>query len=189
MFGATRNLGCGIAVGHSTLYPNPLLVGSASAINLSQATAGFHSLLTRNRAFSNGLALDAHCTRSKNIDNTDNMADKPGLTAGGNVGNHDLFNFRSNRHLGLSDTPHRSVATVSYQLPFGLSRKFDSTSRVFRAIATNVNTNAADGLKPGMAGSDTFGAIGTATFNPRQTMLRAIIRFWSHAAGVRMEGK
>lgn len=43
--------------------------------------------------------------------------------------------------------------------------------------ATNVNTNQVNGLKPGMAGSDTFGTIGVATFNPRQLMLRAIIRF------------
>jgi hypothetical protein len=43
--------------------------------------------------------------------------------------------------------------------------------------ATNVNTTAARGLTPGMASSDTFGAIGTGTFNPRQMMLRGTIRF------------
>ena len=43
--------------------------------------------------------------------------------------------------------------------------------------ATNVAANAAKGLAPGMGGSDTFGTIGTANFNPRQVMLRVVIRF------------
>jgi hypothetical protein len=42
---------------------------------------------------------------------------------------------------------------------------------------TNVNTNAATGLAPGMGTSDTFGTVGVETFNPRQMMLRALIRF------------
>jgi hypothetical protein len=318
----------------NTLFPYPFLVGSAAAINLSQATADFHSMQLRiNRAFSNGMMLDAHYTWSKNIDNTDNMADNQGFNAAGNVGNHDLFNFNNNRHLGLSDIPSRFVATLLYQLPFGAGKPMDSSNRVVRALvggwqtsatiiaqqgtpipisgltdgavlarpdriagapievpkelqrwydgqtsvrlpngrlvtpqrntflkyysgafegrtvttpsgrivvdqfwygsgapvyndirtpgrfnidmgvrrvfrvkeglnveigadamnllnstqlsggyngglgATNVSTNPANGLKPGMAGSDTFGTIGTATFNPRQMMLRAIIRF------------
>jgi hypothetical protein len=318
----------------NTLYPYPLLVGSAAAINLSKATADFHSMQLRaSRSLSKGLMLDAHYTWSKNIDNTDNMADNQGFNAGGNVGNHDLYNFAKNRHLGLSDVPHRFVATVLYELPFGEGKPLDSSSRVFRAIAggwqtsytliaqagtpiaisgatdgavlarpdrtagvaievpkelqrwydgnttvtlpdgrqvkpskntflkyysgafqgrvvttpngstvidrfwwgygapvyddirtpgrfnidlglrriirvregldleigadatnllnsiqlrgghngalgsTNVSTSAAKGLKPGMAGSDTYGTIGTATFDPRQIMMRAILRF------------
>jgi hypothetical protein len=318
----------------NTLFPYPLLIGSAAAINQSRATADYHSLQIRlNRAFSKGLLLDTHYTWSKNIDNTDNMADNQGFNAAGNVGNHDLFNFRNNRHLGLSDIPHRFVATVLYELPFGAGKPLDSGNRVVRAIiggwqtsgtviaqqgtpipiagltdgavlarpdrlagvpvevpkelqrwydgrtsvtlpngrvvtplrntflryysgafqgrvvntgggrtvvdqfwygtgaavyndirtpgrfnidmslrrvfqvregirleiaadamnlanstqlsggyngnlgATNVATNAANGLKPGMAGSATYGAIGTATFNPRQMMMRAIVRF------------
>jgi hypothetical protein len=43
--------------------------------------------------------------------------------------------------------------------------------------STNVATTPAKGLVPGMGGSDTFGTIGTGTFNPRQMMLRGIIRF------------
>jgi hypothetical protein len=318
----------------NTLYPYPLLVGSAAAIDRSDATADFHSMQLRvTRSFSRGLMMDAHYTWSKEIDNTDNMADNQGFNASGNVGNHDLYNFSNNRHLGLSDIPNRFVATVLYELPFGEGKPMDSQNRVFRAIAsgwqtsgtfiaqsgtpvpisgatdgavlgrpdrvsgaaievpqelqrwydgktsvtlpngrvitpskntflkyysgafqgrvvstpngqtvidrfwwgsgapvyndirtpgrfnidmglrrtiriregldleigadamnllnhtqlngaysgglgsTNVSTNAAKGLKPGMAGSDTFGTIGTRTFNPRQMMLRGIIRF------------
>jgi hypothetical protein len=327
-------LGARTIARENTLFPYPFLIGSAAAINLSRATADYHSMQLRvSRAFSKGLLLDAHYTWSKNIDNTDNMADNQGFNPAGNVGNHDLFNFKNNRHLGLSDIPHRFVSTVLYELPFGTGKPVDSPNRVFRAIAggwqtsatfiaqrgtpipitglsdgavlarpdrlpgvaievpkelqrwyngqtsvtlpngrvvtpqrntflkyysgafegrvvttpsgrivvdqfwygsgapvyhdirtpgrfnidmglrrvfrireglnleigadamnvlnstqlsggyngglgaTNVATNAANGLKPGMAGSDTFGTIGAATFNPRQMMLRGIIRF------------
>jgi hypothetical protein len=127
----------------NTLYPYPLLVGSAAAINLSRATADFHSMQIRvNRAFSKGLMLNAHYTWSKNIDNTDNMADNQGFNAGGTVGNNDLYNFNNNRHLGMSDIPHRFVATVLYELPLGAGKPLDSQNRVFRAIAGGWQTSA-----------------------------------------------
>jgi hypothetical protein len=43
--------------------------------------------------------------------------------------------------------------------------------------ATNVTANPSRGLAVGMGSSDTFGTIGNGTFNPRQMMLRGIIRF------------
>jgi hypothetical protein len=42
---------------------------------------------------------------------------------------------------------------------------------------TNLTTNAATGLLPGMPASATFGTIGNATFDPRQITLNARIRF------------
>ena len=42
---------------------------------------------------------------------------------------------------------------------------------------TNVTTNAAKGLKPGMGSSDTYGTIGLATFDPRQVTMHVRIRF------------
>jgi len=42
---------------------------------------------------------------------------------------------------------------------------------------TNLNTNAARGLKPGMGSSDTFGTIGLGTFDPRQITFRLMVRF------------
>jgi len=43
--------------------------------------------------------------------------------------------------------------------------------------STNVVTNAAKGLLPGMGTSDTFGTIGVGTFDPRQIVLRLQFRF------------
>ncbi len=42
---------------------------------------------------------------------------------------------------------------------------------------TNVTTNAAKGLVPGMGSSDTFGTMGLGTFDPRQVTLHARFRF------------
>lgn len=127
----------------SSLYPYPLLVGSAAAINRSDATADYHALQLRlTRAFANGLMFDAHYTWSKEIDNTDNMADNQGFNAGGTVGNHDILNLKNNRHLGMSDIPHRFVLTALYELPFGQGKPFDAENRVFRAIASGWQTSA-----------------------------------------------
>jgi len=118
-----------------TLYPYPLLVGSAAAIDLSKATADYHSMQLRAmRSFSKGLMLDAHYTWSKELDNTDNMADNQGFNAGGTVGNNDITNLRNNRHLGMSDVPHRFVATILYDLPFGTGKAIQPQNRVLRAI-------------------------------------------------------
>jgi trimeric autotransporter adhesin len=42
---------------------------------------------------------------------------------------------------------------------------------------TNLQTNAALGLVPGMGSANNFGTRGMATFNPRQLQLRAAVRF------------
>jgi hypothetical protein len=42
---------------------------------------------------------------------------------------------------------------------------------------TNLATNDARGLKPGMGSSDTFGTIGVGTFDPRQVTFRLMLRF------------
>jgi hypothetical protein len=42
---------------------------------------------------------------------------------------------------------------------------------------TNLQTNAARGLVPGMGSSDTFGTIGVGTFDPRQVVLNLKFRF------------
>ena len=74
-----------------------------------------------------------HYTWSKNIDNIDNMADNQGFHAGGTVGNHDLYSFRNNRHLRMSEIPHRFVATLLYQTPFS-RRGSAAGNRFVRAI-------------------------------------------------------
>ena len=42
---------------------------------------------------------------------------------------------------------------------------------------TTTTANAALGLVPGMGNSTTYGTRGMATYNPRQMMLRATLRF------------
>jgi trimeric autotransporter adhesin len=42
---------------------------------------------------------------------------------------------------------------------------------------TNLTTNAARGLKPGMGTSDTFGTVGVGAFDPRQITFRLMLRF------------
>jgi hypothetical protein len=123
----------------NTLFPFPFL--SPGGINMSRATANFQSMQLRlNKAMSHGLMFDAHYTWSKNIDNTDNMADNQNFNAGGNVGNHDLFNLDNNRHLGMSDIPHRFVATLLYQTPFSGSGS-SSANRFVRAIVGGWQTS------------------------------------------------
>jgi hypothetical protein len=98
--------------------------------------------LRASRNLSNGLMFDTHYTWSKNIDNTDNMADNQGFNAGGTVGNNHLSDFSKNRHLGMSDVPHRFVATVLYELPFGQGKPLNPANAVFRAIAGGWQTSS-----------------------------------------------
>lgn len=135
----------------NTLFPYPLLIGSAAAINQSRATSDYQSLQLRvNHAFANGFLLDAHYTWSKEIDNTDNMEDNQGFNSGGTAGNPDLLNLKNNRHLGFSDVPHRFVASFLYDLPFGQGKVLEVSNPVLKAIASNWQTGGAIVLQSGM---------------------------------------
>jgi hypothetical protein len=135
----------------NTLYPYPLLVGSAAAINQSRATSDYQSLQLRvNHAFANGFMFDAHYTWSKEIDNTDNVEDNQGFNAGGTFGNPDILNLRNNRHLGFSDIPHRFVATFLYDLPFGAGKAVELQNSVLKAIASGWQTGGSVILQSGM---------------------------------------
>ena len=121
----------------NTLFPYPLLVGSNAAVNLSQATAGYHAMILRiNRRYANGTMLDATYTWSKEIDNTDTVEDNQNFNAGASArgGNHSLYNFDLNRRLGYSDIPHRLVATFLYELPFGKGKPIGASNRVVSAV-------------------------------------------------------
>lgn len=118
-----------------TQYPYPLLVGSSAGISMSKATADYHSLQLRvDHPFANGFMLSGHYTWSKEIDNTDNMADNQGFNAGGTASNPDVTNLKNNRHIGLSDIPHRFVGMALYQLPFGKGKPLELQNRYLRAI-------------------------------------------------------
>jgi len=120
----------------NTLYPYPLL--NATQISRSKAWADYNSLQARlSHSFSQGYQLDFNYTWSKEIDNTDNMADNQGQNAGGTVSSSvlDLRNYENNVRLGVGDVPHRFTATFMAELPFGSGKPIDVDSSVFRAIA------------------------------------------------------
>jgi len=69
--------------------------------------------------------FDASYTWSKGIDSSDNHGDdNQGFNAGGTARNYSLLDPKLNRHLALSDLPHRFVASYLYELPFGEGKKF-----------------------------------------------------------------
>jgi hypothetical protein len=120
----------------NTYFPYPLLVGSNAAVNSSNATADYHSLQVRvNRRFSGGFTMDGHYTWSKNIDSTDTgIEDGQGFNAGGNARNYALYDPAANRRLGLSDVPHRIVATFFYELPFGKGKALAVPNDAIRSV-------------------------------------------------------
>ena len=113
----------------NTLFPYPLLIGPNSAINSSGATSDYHSMqLHVSRRLINGLMFDASYTWSKGIDSSDNHGDdNQNFNAGGTARNYSLLDPKLNRHLSLSDIPHRFVASYLYELPFGEGKKFGTT--------------------------------------------------------------
>ena len=77
-------LGAATIARQNTLFPYPLLIGSNAAVDRSGATADYHAMVLRvSRRFSGGVMMDATCTWSKEIDNTDNMEDNQNFNAGG----------------------------------------------------------------------------------------------------------
>jgi len=122
----------------NTLYPYPLF--GPTQRSMTVASADYNSLQLRlSHAFSKGYFLDVNYTWSKELDNTDNMADNQGQNAGfQSVGSGllDLKNWRNNRRIGLGDIPHRLAATFMADLPFGNGKAVDADNPVFRAIAS-----------------------------------------------------
>jgi hypothetical protein len=110
----------------NTLFPYPLLIGPNSAINSSDATSDYHSMqINVSRRISDGLMFGASYTWSKSIDSSDNHGeDNQNLNASGTARNYSLLDPKVNRHLALSDLPHRFVASYLYELPFGEGKKF-----------------------------------------------------------------
>ena len=75
--------------------------------------------------FDPSFTSSAYCSWSKGIDSSDNHGDdNQGFNAGGNARNYSLLDPKLNRHLSLSDLPHRFVASYLYELPFGEGKKF-----------------------------------------------------------------
>ena len=115
----------------------PLFAGTSSSYSFGWSN--YHSFTAQiKHAYSSGLNLDVHYTWSKALDYTG--AESANSEASGGVGfdsgSRDLRNLRNNYHLSYGDIPHRFVATVVYDLPFGGGKRISlNNSRVFNWIA------------------------------------------------------
>ena len=133
LLGFTGELGGKTLTQQYAYYKYPLL--GPLQMTLSQAWADYNALQVRfMHTFSHGLLMDLNYTRSKEIDNTDNMEDNQGYNSGGTAAAPDLTNFANNRRIGFSDIPNRLVGTFLYDTPFGTGKSLEIQNRVLRAL-------------------------------------------------------
>jgi hypothetical protein len=130
--------------------PYPLLWGAS--LDGSRGYASYNSLQARiTHAFSSGLNLSANYTWSKELDYvTTPIEDGQGVNAGGTIGTPDLINNRLNRNYGLADVPHRFVATVVYNSPFGKNGKHALENPVARFALGDWSLGSVVSLQGGM---------------------------------------
>jgi trimeric autotransporter adhesin len=114
-------------------YPFFPGTGLASTIGYSD----YHSLqLVVTKAYSSGIQLNANYVWSKALAFAGSEAQANGFADGaGYSSNLDLLNLANNRSLASTDVPHRLVATVVYDLPFGAGKRFGSKSGFVNALA------------------------------------------------------
>jgi hypothetical protein len=97
---------------------------SGSALNIANSI--YHAVQFQyEKRFSKGLAILAHYTISKLIDDS-SFSDGNVGWLGGVTDVQNPFNLRLERALSAQDVPQRFVFTVSYQLPFGKGRPLGS---------------------------------------------------------------
>jgi trimeric autotransporter adhesin len=128
-------LGAATITRQTTLFPYPLLV--PGIVNSSDASADYHAMQLRvGRRFSHGMMLDATYTWSKNLEDTNTgIEDGQGFNAGGTATAWDINNRENNRMLGLSDVPHRFVATFLYNVPLSAKGSSSTPMRLLRIVA------------------------------------------------------
>jgi hypothetical protein len=132
-------LGASTIARQNTYFPYPLLIGSGAAVNSTHASADFYSFQLRlGRRFANGMMMDANYTYSRNMEDTDTgIEDGQGFNAGGTARNYDLYNEKNNRTLGLTDVPHRLVATFLYAVPIKAPGTRFTPGNVLKAFAAD----------------------------------------------------
>ncbi len=133
-----------------TVIPYPLFTG-----NLIGTMTGFSTynalMVSLQRSYSSGLLFAAHYTWSKSIDlsvpelQNNNNAENGGF-ANGNI---DRRNYKNSYNLSTNDIPHRFVATVVYNLPFGKGRKYDLGNKFANALAGGWNIGTVLSLQSG----------------------------------------
>lgn len=110
--------------------------GGASGLD-SWGDSIYHAgTLKIERRFTQGLSVLTSYTFSKLIDNNIGNGLNGGFTDGGNDGVQDWDNLRAERSISSLDLPHRLVASVIYELPFG-----KSGNRFYRAIVGGFQIN------------------------------------------------
>ena len=83
--------------------------------------------------------LDATYTWSRNMEDTNTgIEDGQGFNAGGTATNWDINNRENNRMIGLSDVPHRLVATFLYQVPLSIKGQASAPMRIVKAVAARL---------------------------------------------------
>jgi len=118
-----------------SVFPYPLLTG-----NLVGTMVGFSTynafMASIQRSYSNGLLFNVHYTFSKSIEmsNPELQNNNFGKNGGFNAGNTDRRNYKNSYNLSSNDIPHRMVATVVYQLPFGKGKQFDVQNKFVNAF-------------------------------------------------------
>src|SRR5260370_34093682 len=137
-----------------TMLPYPLLYGSGAGVDESNGFAGYNSLNARlSHSFASGLHLEFNYTWSKGLDYTstaieDGQGVNSGCTFGGSQA--DLINSNNNKHYGFSDQPHRFVAVMTYESPFGRGKHFALGNRFGRAVAGDWNIGTVITAQSGM---------------------------------------
>jgi hypothetical protein len=111
---------------NTLLRPYPQYAGGVSGSALNIANSIYHAVQFQfEKRFSKGLAMMAHYTISKLIDDS-SFSDGNVGWLGGVTDVQNPFDLRQERAVSAMDVPQRFVFTVSYQLPFGRGKSFGS---------------------------------------------------------------
>jgi len=162
----TGNIPFGSALSGTTLQrqvqylPFPILYGGV--LSQSNGFSSYNALETHlRRAYANGLLLDLSYVFSKSLDyTTSDIVDNKGFNAGGTQvsGTVDLLNAYNNKKVSYSDMPHRFVATVTYDLPFGKGKMFQMSNRVLSSVLGGWSTGLVTILQSGLPVAGLTGA-------------------------------
>jgi len=162
LLGFAGPLGARTIARYATMLPYPhFFATDASRSSTSNDSTGFsryHSLQLRlHRPMTSGLMMDVQYNWSKSLDHTNSqIEDTQGFNSGGQLNSiapttgFDLLNLANNRKYSFSDIPHRLVATVVYELPFGSGKRFDFQNSALRSIVGGWETGAVVVLQSGM---------------------------------------
>jgi hypothetical protein len=119
-------------------YPHLDLL--SDTIQYDNGVSDYNALKVRVRHSGGGFYFDANYTWSKATDtgytelqDAQGFSDNVGSGGGGANGVLDLRNDRNNKKLSYSDVPHRVVATLTYELPFGKGKRFAMSNAAARA--------------------------------------------------------